>query len=876
MVLIQQTIAHSNGIPLGGIGTGSIEIWPDGYLHDWEIFNLGIWANKLPGIKPKKQPTNMDPAGLQFFLRTCADGGQPQVRRLGMRTDVHDLYNVPWAKSVEAIEYSGTFPIASLKYTDNTIPVSVSAKFFSPFIPHDIRASGTPGFYAWFTIVNDGPVVVDVSLMGILANPLAIDAKDRKLKNTIEIMGDTTALVMRTSAMGGFPATHGSLALSVTGGEVSWIATEFSQYFKGNRTFWPENTNVSALHVFRAKGRMPNLGVGLSPVRGLAKYFPKGKTEAKKAALVEKLRSYAMFHELMEIYDEADPSRLNSPEGRDKLLMSATGFLAPFFINHRLQASWGDGALCTSLRLEPGETKEICFMLGWFFPNHISRLKENIGHAYANWFGDAADVIKYLSENAMDFKAEIENFTSTLFDTTLDPELADAWAAQLTTIPKCTWFLRDMSFGVWEGLGCCGFHTTDITYQGSFNLLALFPDLQLRQMLMGARFQRADGRVPHFFTPDLYHVDRGFDRVDMNSQFVLLCCRDYLWTADRTALMELWPHIVRAMDNSQQLDTDNDGLPDRDTRRNTYDGWNFFGTPSYIASLWIGALKAAVHVAEALEETSYQEKWQALLDKAVPAFEQKLWNGEYFSLWVDGDRREDMCMTDQTSGEWFTRLIGLGNSLPAEKVQAALRAVFKHNFSAENGLINASYPPGKHPMMPASHNVQALAPWTGVEYAIGSMMIDHGLVDEGKAVVKNIHDRYLRAGRFWNHVECGDHYYRAMCSWAVLLAATGFKVDREEESYTFAPIAAGRAPFVSSSAWGSFTLDDASFSLEVKSGSLEIKHLHLMPAGTVGSATLGGESVSFTQVNAERGAVSIDLAAPVTLKDGDRLEIALE
>ena len=57
------------------------------------------------------------------------------------------------------------------------------------------------------------------------------------------------------------------------------------------------------------------------------------------------------------------------------------------------------------------------------------------------------------------------------------------------------------------------------------------------------------------------------------------------------------------------------------------------------------------------------------------------------------------------------------------------------------------------------------------------MMFDFGLTPEAAARGEE-HPRALpRAGRFWNHVECGDHYYRAMSSWAVLLGATGFKID---------------------------------------------------------------------------------------------------
>ena len=37
-----------NGMALGGIGTGTVEIRPNGCLEDWEIFNLGQWACSDP------------------------------------------------------------------------------------------------------------------------------------------------------------------------------------------------------------------------------------------------------------------------------------------------------------------------------------------------------------------------------------------------------------------------------------------------------------------------------------------------------------------------------------------------------------------------------------------------------------------------------------------------------------------------------------------------------------------------------------------------------------------------------------------------------------------------------------------------------------
>ena len=496
---------------------------------------------------------------------------------------------------------------------------------------------------------------------------------------------------------------------------------------------------------------------------------------------------------------------------------------------------------------------------------------------YENWFRDAEDVGRFLADHYETHRARTLGFADLLFDTTLEPAMADAWAGQLTTLPKCTWWTRKNEFAVWEGLGCCGFHTTDITYQGSFNILALFPDLQLGQMEMGARFQRADGRVHHFFTPDLSQVDEGFDRVDMNQQFVLLVVRDYLWTGDKAYLKRMWPHIVHAMANTAELDGDGDGLPDHDTRRNTYDAWNFFGTPSYIASLWLSALVAAIRAAEDLGRRKEAARWKAVLKKGVASFEKKLWNGEYYSLWVDGHTRDECCMTDQIDGEWFTSLVGLGTALPRGRILAALKAVMKYNFSPEAGLLNATYPPKAKPRLSTFKNLQAEAPWTGIEYAIASMMFDFGMVAEGRAVVENIDERYARAGRIWNQVECGDHYYRAMSSWAILLGTTGFKIDVPRGIATFAPpIKSGefRAPWVSATGYGTFGHTADAFELLCVSGQVRFKELRLAirPARDV-QVVLHGK-VLRPAISVKDGLAVLRFKSPVVVSEGEGLVVA--
>ena len=866
-------VPYASGVPLGGIGTGSVEVRSDGYFHEWMIFNLGDWASDDPASLPAPQP-DMDPGALAFFVRAQSDGGTPQVRRLGMGAEQEDLYSLSWVKSVQGIEYDATYPVATLRYLDDALPVEVSSTFFSPFVPHDARTSGTPGFNAAFTVKNTSQARVRVSLVAKLRNPLAWGADDRKLSQAVVKDGDTTYLTMRTGATMPNAETVGSIGMSVTGGEASWIAGDFGQYV-GNGVW--RRMFASFLQPFRDTGRLPSLAPQPSPAGMLQltdQQIDALPLDDKRAA-ANALKQIPSFALLYERSARVEGAALDTDAALGRYLKFAHAWLDAMAGRDRKGARWGDSALCAAVDLAPGETKEVRFTLGWFFPHHLSPKGPELGHMYEAWFKDAEDVTRFLVGNYARHRDQTLAFARAVGGTTLGPELAEAWSAQLSTLAKCTWWTRDGNFAVWEGLGCCGFETTDVSYQGTHSLAALFPELQQRQMAMSAAFQRADGRIPHFFTPDFSQVDNGFDRVDMNPQFVMIVTRDWLWNGDRAYLEAMYPHVRRALASTAELDTDGDGLPDKDTRRNTYDQWDFSGTPAYIASLWLAGLKAGVRLAEDMKDDATAEQWRTLLRKGAESFDRKLWNGEYYSLWVDGDRRDECCMTDQLSGEWYTQLMGLGQSLPRERIVAALRAVVRHNFTPEQGLMNATYPAGAQARFPGYENPQQSGNWTGVEYAIASMMMDFGLVEEGVAVVRAVGDRYARAGRIWNHVECGDHYYRAMCSWATLLSATGFKVDVPHKVLTVAPVIRVpeiRAPWASASAWGEFTQTARRFELSCREGDVTFQRLRLNLRSRALSVRLSGRRIPCT-VSDDSGYRALDFGGVVTVSGGESLAV---
>jgi uncharacterized protein (DUF608 family) len=872
-----QTVSHESGIPLGGIGTGSVEILPDGCLDDWLIFNMGRWSPEQTRADGGPSNPAMDSEALQFYLRAKPANGPVMLRHLAVRRDQQDLYGESWAKPMQSIAYEGRYPVAELAYRDVALPLTVTGLFFSPMIPHDSRTSGTPGFYAIFKLKNESNARMEVSITGKLKNPLARgddndgrSAATRRLDNAIVQDGPTTYLTMRTDAMLRQKSTLGSIGLSVTGGEASWISADFGDYLSnGTYRILPK----SFLELLRAEGRLPNLGDAGCPADLLgADVNLDTISEPDLDGLLAQLARTAS----MKVWiDRSKRLKTGLADVGAKLhvarqLRDRLDWMAG---RNRRAAEWGDAALCSSLALEPGEQKEIAFTLAWYFPHHLSVRGPEMGHRYEEWFRDAGDVNRFLTSHAAEHRAKVTAFADTMADSSLGRDIAFCWNAQLTTLVKSSWWTRDDKFAIWEGIGCCGLHTMDITYQGSFPLIALYPDLQKKQMENGARFQRADGRVAHLFRLDLDTVDTGFGRVDMNPQFVMLVCRDWLWTADDAYLKRLWPNVVRAMDSMAVMDTDKDGLPDTDTRLNTYDSWDLRGTPSYISSLWLGALSSAIRLARALGDTEHEAAWKAWLARAVTSFDRKLWNGEYYSLWVDGDDRDECCMSDQLSGIWFSHITGHNSPLPPARVRETLRTILKYNFNPEQGLVNATYPPGRPAYEPTFGNFQATGNWTGIEYASAALAIDFGLVPEGLDIIRAVDDRYRRAGRCWNHVECGDHYYRAMSSWATLLALTGFKVDAPAATVSIMPVVrqpAFLAPWVSSTGWGTLELARGELAVNCRYGTLAMQRLCVNLPGQNFQVRLAGSGLPAVATKAG-DVTTLDFGNLIEVSEGQKL-----
>lgn len=837
-----------SGMPLGGLGTGSVEIRSNGCLEDWEIFNLGKWACTNPEESRKEDLPGYGQNVLPFYIRT-EQAGEVVVRRLCHSRDTQGFRTMMYSfiKNVDTISWTPDFPICHMEYEDSELPVKVGAEFASPFIPHDTRTSGMPGFYITFKITNDSAREAQVSVMGTFKNPVNRGLKDRRLKNKVIRTDDRTTLLMG-SGLEEKREQNGSIALSVAGGQHSYIMGDYADFLEAYVLGGEYGiSEESCLFDFRDRGVLPDLGweekdesfLGLTPeaVENLE--------EARADELLESVKRLASGLRPWKRLREVRPDLLEQPEGKRKLLRILLEQYQEF--EQDPARGFGDTALCSRITLAPGASREIRFLVTWHFPNHVSTAGSFVGHRYCRWHGDAGETAGFLMEKADEILKKVRCFSDTLQNCSAPGEFTRSWVAQAGTLIKCSWWAENGDFGIWEGLGSCGFHTTDISYYGSFMLLALFPELQLGQMRMGLKFQREDGRVHHFFTPDFEHVDDGYERVDMNPQFVLMVCRDYLWTGNRAYLEEMWQPVVLAMDSIEQLDSDGDGLPDRNTGANTYDAWKLRGTPSYIAGLWLAALSAASELAGEMGEQDKRNHWNEIYEKGKKSF-QTLWNGEYFSLWKDGEERDECLMSGQLDAAWYCRLIGIPGYVEEEQIASVLEKVWEENYTAEGGLVNASYPRGKTPTLYTYGNVQVESNWSGVEFAIAGMLLEMGRREQARELAGNVENRHYRAGRIFNHEECGEHYYRPLSAWTLMLSLGGLKFNFPRREISVKPAESSMVlPWFTPEGYGVMEYGEKGLRMRCLEGSLSLRSVRLPWNMETESIRAAGEAVAFTK-----------------------------
>ena len=852
-------------VPLGGIGTGDILVGGRGNILALEILNRASHGGDLPYMT--------------FFSLRCQEKGEQAISRI-LEATLPD--NSPGPYGIERQQLAGLprfenatfscrYPFIDLRLSDQKIPLSIEGNFYNPLIPLDVDNSSLPIVRFNWKITNTSNKEVTIALAMNLCNPL-FNNNDygRKThegnKNRLFKTGNLQGVYMFNGEEPTSPL-FGNLVMATTAPRTTIQTAWYEGAWWDDATlFWTDFAEDG-----QVTERLEEVEWNGSDWYG-----------SNRQTLVGNITT-------------------------NHVLKPGESVEIPFYV------SW----------YVPNRVLESSQAFG-----NRDVMDSMTRNYYSTKFNSSEEVLDYYLQNEAYLLDKSEIFVDNLYNSSLPEYALDAVSAN-TAILKSTLLMRTEEGWVhgFEGMGptsgCCPGNCTHV-WNYAQTMASLFPQLEQKVREVSFLHDTHENGYQCFRT--VFPLsDNWFKSVAADGQMgnIIRLYREWKNSGDTEWLKKLWPKVKLALEFTWKGSGDVEGKyswqenakipwdPNKEgmmrgRQHNTYD-IDFFGPNMMTGSLYLAALKACSEMAEHLGEINKADEYNALYLKGKEQYESLLWNGSYFIQKVevvdgieiperlksppDNEGRiipkyqfADGCLTDQLLGQYLAFNAGLGYVIEEDMVQKAMKSVFKYNFipdfsefhnvqrvfavNHEGGMVIGTWPNGNRPRIPF---VYADEVWTGVEYEAASNMIWCGLVAEGLEVIKKIRERYRGYNRNpWGEIESGMYYARAMASWSVLLALSGFEYDGIQQYMKFDPkiISDDFSTFWScGNGWGTYKQNLKEAGLFLSFGDLNLKQLEI-PLETVNKVVLDNQEIAF-----KTNGNIINFNQPLEIAQGQVLQI---
>ncbi|MCG8320801.1 MAG: non-lysosomal glucosylceramidase [Cytophagales bacterium] len=832
-------------MPLGGIGTGTVSIGGRGDLRDWELMNRGA-LGYLPAFK-LVEPTISN--GPFFALYYKQQSGEANVRVLEGPVSVREYYGDWGADAVnsgfprfESTGFAAAYPLAQINFEHKAVPVDVRLEAFNPLVIGDADKSGIPVAVLRYVLTNNTDRPIETSVVGMVPNYIGVDGWSGEPKgnyNSYRESGDIKGLYMFSEGVDPKDVNWGTMALTTT-------ASEGITY----RTSWA------------------------------------------------KLGWNWTFREFWDDFI-ADGALVDHPEKTKIEKGDSTEFIGDNLGSKSAKIKTPPATLAVKQTLQPGESKQVTFLLTWHFPNrrawdhgthHAGHYggDDIVGNYYTTLYKDAWDVAEKTAGELENLEKETVNFVQTLVSSDIPDILKEAGLFNLNNLRSQTVFRTadGLPFG-FEGTGSIkgtkigagkssgwGFGTCFHVWNYESTIPFLFGDLSTK--FREVEFLHAtneEGAQSHRVALPI-EKGKNFKHWAADGQMgtMIKVYRDWHLSGDDAKLKEMWPYIKKAMSFAWTgiWDTDKDGVMEG-SQHNTMD-INYVGPNPQMAAWYLGALKAAEQMAAHLGDKAFAKECGDLYIKGRKWIDANIFNGEYYEHHIPEAASKVAqlgkgCLVDQLVGQYLAHTTGLGYVLDKDHVQTTLKSIMKYNYvdnfnehfntfrsfglGDEAGLVMASYPRGDLLDFPFPYYTEIM---TGFEYSTAAHMIYEGQIESGLKVFKAIRDRYDGYKRNpFNEGEFGHRYARAMAAWAGILAYTGFQYSAVDNTMNF-NARNGKYFWSNGYRYGTVQISDSgrekTVILTAQNGDLTLKSLTLNGFGKVrfrrGKTCKKGQSMQFT------------------------------
>ena len=758
-------------MPVGGIGTGTIGFGGRGQLRDWET-----------GNRPAKGALSP----LTFLACRVAGENTPAVARL-LEGDLFDeelggeqgaTAPLPGLPRFAGCEFSAAYPFGKVTLTDPAVPVRAEVEAWNPLIPGDEDDSGLP------------LAVLRVRLTSLAAGPLDMSVLMSVEGRAFTPEDGITGFTVSTADLDPAHEDYGTLAVAVLG-EGTWTGQDwaYGKWNQGLQAMW---------HGFLRTGR---------PAPGLwGRGGPRPSADAASNAALART-------------------------------LGASGVLPP------------------------GGTREVTFLLAWHYPNRRAWTfagpgpkggsgPDTVGNHYAARFRDAASVLRSQVPRLPALRRATALFVWAFCSSDISPAVREAALFNLSTLRSQTFFRTadGLPFG-WEGcLDDAGSCPGSCTHVWNYDQATPFLFGGLARRMREIEYLHATGPDGAMSFRAMLPLDRARERpeVSADGQFgcVVKLYREWRLCGDDRWLARLWPACRRSLEFAWipgGWDADQDGVCEG-AQHVTMDV-EYYGPNPVVQGWYLAALAAAAEMATAAADAAFAAACRTRLASGMAATEALFGDGYYRQrvvppggfgevaprlrhpgLGPDDPAEPEFqigggCAIDQLTGETCAMLAGLPPVFDDGHARAALASIRELNYvpdfgawtnvvrgyagRGERGWVTVAYPSGA-PAHPAPYWSE---PWTGAEYLLAAALALRGLVPDAEDVALAVRERFTGARRNpFDEAECGHHYARALASWGVVLALTGFGYDARSGVMSFRASDASATWFWSAgTAWGTLT-----------------------------------------------------------------------
>ena len=783
-------------LPLGGIGTGTVSLGGRGELRDWEIMN----------VPAKGYSTVTTGNDAPFFaIYAAPEGGEARTLLAAGPLYDHEILhyegrpvNHHGLPRFGEASFDAAYPFGQAHLSGGGVPLKVTVRGFNPLVPCDADASSLPVAVLVYEVENTSGGDMDVAVCGCLRNFIGKDGSR-----------------FHTDWKGDYVPTGAA----------------------DNRNEYRERDGLRGIYMYSD---------------GVDKADPAWGT----MALVTTSDGEVSYR------TSTRPNDWNN-----SILDFWDDFSADGTLTERTAAVTEPdptAALAVKRRIPAGESRRFVFFLTWNFPNRKAWSQQTVGNYYSTLYADAWAAAAEIVPRMPELERRTIAFVEALTGSSLPASVKEAALFNLSVLRSQTVFrLPSGHLMGWEGVmdrfgSCMGSCTHVWNYEMATPFL--FGDLARTMRDVELNYATREDGLMNFRAsrPLSTAADGSAAAADGQMGCVMKAYREWQLSGDDGFLRDNWPQVKRILSYAwaeRGWDGNRDGVMEG-SQHNTMDV-NYFGPNPQMGFWYMGALRAAERMAEAVGEKDFARECRRLFERGSRWMDENLFNGEYYEHritdpetfgFIDMDDPQAAvppyqlgrgCLVDQMVGQYMAHICSLGYLADRGNVRSALQSVMRYNFvedfgtrfnnmrsyvtAGESGLVMASWPKGRL-AIPFPYFAESM---TGFEYCAAVGMIYEGMEADALKCIDAIRARFDGARRNpFSEPECGHHYARSMASWGAVIALSDFSYSGVDRSMgiTSRP---GRYFWSNGYSWGTCEVSDAEVTVEVCEGSLDLATLRV-------------------------------------------------